>query len=130
VSVRTLICAELVIRGEEILGYDRLSPNSKSKLMTYTKEICVDILSDDEYVEMVKVDFELTKENSGIGSYEYFGFRGYDSGSDYYECDGYSWDESLYSPKQNKAIERVLDNQYKSIIEKINEELKKQKWEP
>lgn len=97
--------------------------------MTYTKEICVDILSDDEYVEMVEVDFELTKENDGIGSYEYFGFRGYDNGSDYYECQGYSWDESLYSPKQNKAIERVLDNEYKKIVEKINKELKKQKWE-
>jgi hypothetical protein len=51
-------------------------------------------------------DFELM--NEGIGGYEYFGFRGYDHGSDYLHLEVITWDESLYSPQQNTDIDNWL----------------------
>jgi hypothetical protein len=47
---------------------------------------------------------DFTIENDGIGSYEYFGARGYDSGTDYLYLEELNWDKSLYTEEQNKLI--------------------------
>jgi hypothetical protein len=55
------------------------------------------------------IDFDINYsiENSGIGVYEYMGFRGYDKGYDYPDIQTVSWDESLYEPWQNAEIRRL-----------------------
>ena len=47
-------------------------------------------------------DFSIA--NDGIGSYEYFGAKGYDRGSDYLHLEKIDWDNSLYSDVQNSLI--------------------------
>lgn len=47
---------------------------------------------------------DFTVENDGIGSYEYFGFKGYDNGTDYLHLEEINWDKSLYTAEQNKLI--------------------------
>ena len=60
---------------------------------------------------LVKITGYLTSENSGIGSYEYCGIKGYDKGIDYLELEDVKWDEALYTKKQNEKIMKfVYDN--------------------
>lgn len=64
---------------------------------------------DDSIILDVSVEFEAypTWENDGIGSYEYWGSKEYDSGVNYVslESNGYpTWDETLHTPDENEAI--------------------------
>lgn len=76
---------------------------------------------------IIEVDFfaDIRRESSGIGSYEYWGCRGYDSGQDYYECDDIRWDRKRYTDEENRIIEEYLsENQEKienELIEYYNE---------
>jgi len=47
---------------------------------------------------------DFTKENDGIGAYEYWGSKSYDSGSDYLNLEELNWDKTLYTEEQNKLI--------------------------
>ena len=42
--------------------------------------------------------------NDGIGSYEFWGSRGYDKGVDYLELNVVNWNTALYSENENKSI--------------------------
>jgi hypothetical protein len=51
-------------------------------------------------------------ENSGIGSYEYMGYCGYDEGQDYPEFNSaIKWDESLYDTWQNAEIKKISQSE-------------------
>ena len=91
--------------------------------MRYKKDISLDIEVGDTYIDTVTVEFILRKENSGEGHYEFWGFTGFDKGQDYYECDKYEWDKSLYTDEQNKEIEEYLETRFDHILQKINKEL-------
>jgi hypothetical protein len=47
---------------------------------------------------------EFSIENDGIGSYEYWGHKCYDRGTDYLQLEEIHWDKSLYSEEQNNLI--------------------------
>jgi DNA mismatch repair ATPase MutS len=87
---------------------------------TYTAEI---ELEDD----ILDVEFtgELTLENDGIGSYEYWGAKCYDEGTDYFELQSLEWDKTLYTEEQNQHIQSYIDAEenWRMIDEKMNESL-------
>lgn len=65
-----------------------------------------------EDIELIEIEVEFEGEpqweNSGIGSYEYWGSREYDYGTDYvsFEQNGLPmWDKSKYNDDENEAIE-------------------------
>lgn len=65
----------------------------------------------------LEVEFygDMILENNGIGSYEYWGYRGYDHGQDYYECEGVDWDKPCYTEEENAAIQQYVDEYYDKI---------------
>lgn len=69
----------------------------------------------DLYIEELDLEIELdchvTSENNGIGSYEYWGSKGYDAGSTYPIVDRFEWDRKLYTEEQNELIDKyIIDN--------------------
>jgi hypothetical protein len=62
--------------------------------------------------DLITVDFtcELQWENNGIGSYEFWGSRGYDEGDNYVVLNHLKWDESIYTKEQNEAIQTYINN--------------------
>jgi hypothetical protein len=75
-----------------------------------------EIEMNDDYLD-VEFDCDLAKENSGIGSYEYWGFKEYDKGVDYMIAEEIMWDKALFTEDQNKFIEQWLMENY-SVIER------------
>ena len=63
------------------------------------------------------VEFEcgITLENSGIGSYEYWGFKGYDAGVDYAICEEIEWDVTNFTEDQNEYIQQWLDKNWEDL---------------
>ena len=59
----------------------------------------------------VKLSIDIIVEESGIGGYEFWGFKGYDKGEKYLAIDGISWDKSLYSKEENDMIEKFVDDE-------------------
>jgi hypothetical protein len=62
-----------------------------------------------------ELDIEFTADccmdNTGIGSYEYMGFNGYDKGYEYADLNSaVSWDESLYDTWQNAEIKKLSES--------------------
>lgn len=77
----------------------------------------------------IEVEFtgQLRVENDGIGAYEFWGARGYDSGHDYFVCEDILWDKEMHTSEENELIEEYLTLNFKEIenciIEKLNEEI-------
>lgn len=67
----------------------------------------------------IELDYHISKENSGIGSYEYWGSREYDAGHDYYVIENFEWDKSLYTAEQNEFIDKYLIENHDKIEEEI-----------
>ena len=63
------------------------------------------------------VDFTPIMQYSGIGSYEFWGFKGYDKGELY--VDDIIWDESLYSPEENLIIYNYVRDNFQDLAKKI-----------
>lgn len=63
-------------------------------------------LSEDKYLD-VELIVNGSYGNHGIGSYEYWGFKGNDVQMGW-EIDDWSWDESLYTAEENKFIAEYL----------------------
>lgn len=64
----------------------------------------------------VTLEGELTKQNDGIGAYEYWGQKCYDRGEDYYILEDYpKWDFLQYSFEQNWLIAIHVVNNFLSI---------------
>lgn len=62
---------------------------------------------DDDFFD--SIEFIPIWGNSGIGSYEFWGFKDYDKGHDY--VDEIQWDTDLYTDIENDLIrEYVIDN--------------------
>jgi len=69
----------------------------------------------------IEVEFtvEWSMSNDGIGAYEYWGCSGYDSGRDYVDIESIEWDESLYTPEENKWIYEDLEKAEEYICEQL-----------
>ena len=63
----------------------------------------------------VKFYGTLTKENSGIGSYEFWGMKGYDAGVDYYVIEDIDWNKEDFNDEQNAYINGYLDMYYSDV---------------
>jgi len=70
-------------------------------------------------VEDLEVEVEYHWENDGIGSYEYWGFRGYDAGHNYIEMDGIEPIFTDQSEELKAAINKYIDENF----EKLDSEL-------
>jgi hypothetical protein len=60
------------------------------------------------------VEFTPIYMNSGIGGYEFWGFKGYDHGVNY--IDELMWSESLYSAEENQAIYEYVRDNFDTIV--------------
>lgn len=67
----------------------------------------------------VVLDCSCTTENDGIGSYEYWGSKGYDKGVDYLICENMTWDKSLYTEEQNAIIDQYIDANYEKLSDAV-----------
>ena len=74
-------------------------------------------LNDVEY----SLDVTATVESDGIGAYEYWGHKCFDAGTRY--CSEFDW--KLYEKVSDETygeIEQYVDDNYESLLERINEE--------
>jgi len=84
----------------------------------------------------VKIEVEFSEEDirevefwgnphscdGGIGSFEFWGFKGYDS-QPYVSCeDTIDWDRKLYSDSENAIIEKHLEKNEEEIDKKLCED--------
>jgi len=59
-------------------------------------------------------------ENDGIGSYEYWGMKGYDAGQDYPVLNDFpEWDKSIYTESENWLIAIHLITNLQRIEERF-----------
>lgn len=65
-------------------------------------------MSEDKYLN-VELDVTASYGNLGIGPYEYWGIRGNDVQMGW-EIDDWSWNRSLYTEEENKAIEKYTED--------------------
>lgn len=63
----------------------------------------------------VELDCHVTSESTGIGSYEYWGQRGYDAGFTYPVIEQFEWDKSLYTDEQNELIDKYIIENWNEI---------------
>jgi hypothetical protein len=78
----------------------------------------LDINSVDTEVEFF-CNYEI--KNDGIGSYEFWGSREFDAGTNYVELQSVTWDKELYSSRENDIIEDWVANRWESIEKQIEE---------
>jgi len=75
----------------------------------------------------VELEAELTKQNDGIGSYEYWGQKCYDRGEDYYIMEDYpTWNHDLYTYSENWLIAIWLMANYSWVEDLFIKEFEKQ----
>ena len=65
-------------------------------------------------------DCKMTWENDGIGSYEFWGFKGYDKGTDYAVCEDIKV-ISKHSKKELKIVNDYLLENWDSLVSDICE---------
>ena len=70
---------------------------------------------EDRMIE-VCLDCDVKWDNDGIGSYEYWGFCGYDHGHDYTECENIDV-KSKHSDEDMKIINDYIDENYEELAE-------------
>jgi hypothetical protein len=80
-----------------------------------------------EQTEDFAVDFtcEIGSENDGIGSYEYWGFKGYDRGETYLTLEDITWNKTLYTDEQNVFIDEYIGDNYSKMEKVITEHFAK-----
>ena len=88
--------------------------------MTHSMSAVWEVLISEE--ETIEVTFFATprQEDAGIGPYEFWGQKSYDS-RPYVSCEHYGidYDETLYSPEINKKILQWLEDNYDRIEEEF-----------
>ena len=72
---------------------------------------------DYDYIN-VKFTIYASYGNLGIGSYEFWGFKGNDVQMGW-DIDEVTWDKALYSPEVNEIIDKYLEDM-NSILEKMD----------
>jgi hypothetical protein len=80
----------------------------------------------DSEINVLEVEFKAnpTWQDDGIGSYEYWGCKGYDS-HPYLSCEehGIEWDKKEFTEQENEMIDEWLNEEknFKSLEEKFCE---------
>ena len=69
----------------------------------------------------VLLECSIISENSGIGSYEYWGSQEYDAGEDYLIVEEMTWDKTLYTEEENNIIQEEINKNWDKISEKVLE---------
>jgi len=87
--------------------------------MTVANEFEFEDMSTEE--EWLNVEFygDASVENDGIGSYEYWGFKGYDHGHDYFIVENITWDKNKYTEQQNQEINKYLENNWDKVHDQL-----------
>jgi hypothetical protein len=87
--------------------------------MTVASEFEFEDMSTEE--EWLNVEFygDASVENDGIGSYEYWGFKGYDKGHNYFIVENITWDKSKYTEQQNQEINKYLENNWDEVHDQL-----------
>ena len=78
--------------------------------MTYDYEIFIEELDAE-----VLLEAEISLENDGIGSYEYWGEKCFDSGTDYHVITGLTYEKANYTPEQIAIIDKYLEENQEEI---------------
>jgi len=81
----------------------------------------------EELGEEIDAEIKWTNENDGIGSYEFWGFRGYDAGQDYmdiYEINPIFTDQS---EELQASILKYIDDNWEKCSEQVELSLM-EKW--
>ncbi len=73
-----------------------------------TKTLTIYLASRDEDID-IEVDCEYEVENNGIGSYEYWGQKCFDKGTDCAVIVGTEWDKTGFSPEEIALIESKIE---------------------
>ena len=61
------------------------------------------------------------EKDTGIGSYEYWGFREHDSGSGKLYVTDIDWDFKMYTDDENEIISKYIDDNWDELNDKIVE---------
>lgn len=77
-------------------------------------------LTSRQTVVSVEVTIEYHLENDGVGHYEYWGSSGYDAGNTFIEVDEYNYNNSAFTPEEQKQINAEIDEQLNSIVDNIS----------
>jgi len=77
----------------------------------------VSISLPEELGEEIECKVEFHIENNGIGSYEYWGFKGYDAGQDYLETDSIKPIYTDQTEEIKASINKYIDDNYDSVCE-------------
>lgn len=81
------------------------------------------IYDGDICIEDIEVTYDYHIENDGIGSYEYWGFKGYDKGTDYLVVENVKLIKNdTYSEEDVKYIEKHIKENYETICEHLEEQ--------
>lgn len=81
--------------------------------MTYE----IQIQADNKVINVI-LDADIEKDE-GIGSYEFWGSREYDSGSGELFVADLNWEKHKYSKEENEIIEKYVDENSEEIENKI-----------
>lgn len=72
---------------------------------------------DYRYIE-VEVVIDACYGNLGIGSYEFWGFKGNDVQMGW-DIDEVDWDKKNYTPEENKLIDEYVEKHMDDLLDKI-----------
>ena len=89
---------------------------------TYEEFEVLDVLdAEGDCIAMRDIVFEaeMDRENDGIGSYEFWGTKGYDSGTDYWSVSNVGWNEKLYTEQENADIRKWVDDNWFELVDRI-----------
>lgn len=89
---------------------------------TYEEFEALDVLdADGDCIAMRDIVFEveMDRENDGIGSYEFWGSKEYDKGTDYWVVNEIKWDKGLYTEQENANITKWVDENWLELVDVI-----------
>lgn len=93
----------------------------------FEKTLCV-TLSDDQEHE-IAVTLKGIWDNTGIGSYECHGYKGYDRGVDYFTIEDWEFDEKDYSQADLAEIHGGIEGMLETWEKEYAEECEKKRSE-
>jgi hypothetical protein len=86
--------------------------------MNYNTTIEIELSTRPEPFQLdISVDYEWC--NDGIGSYEYWGSVGFDSGTDYIDVSNVTYDKTQFTEQEIAEIELTIDSTVDSIKTEI-----------
>lgn len=77
---------------------------------------------DSEKEVEVKVYYIISNNGDGIGTYEFWGQKCYDRGTNSIQVESQEWNKSLYTQEENKEIEsKITEEQIEKWTEEISD---------